>query len=219
MIVDLLKCKVCRLRPIYVITLSNQNYVDVPAGRVVVTRELKYGLRNITGTQVPKHPIVIATRDTTVGEVTVEDRKGHKITLPRIHTVQIHHNPTFTVPFASRSFYRYEGDLPIMHRDQDAWMVQSNVQGMFLTTDRALYVLTQPCVGLEVVVLNEEPDLLDIGDIYLTNGEKLEEKEESTWVTNKGILSGTALSVSWRSRPTPENASAMHPAPTTVPQA
>jgi hypothetical protein len=205
-IVHMLKEEVCRLRPRYTVTISNRDYVDVPDGYVVVTRKLRYGLKNISGHPLKDHPIRIQTRNTTVGVSTLHDSQGVERVLPYIRSVQVHQSQTTNVQAANRTGWQTMVDLPVMHEDSEAWMVESEVEGLCQTTDRALYILMQPCAGLELTVINEEPKLVEVNlekDVYLTNRQELKPIHEGahTVSTAAGILTGTALSVSWHARP------------------
>ena len=70
-----------------------------------------------------------------------------------------------------------------------------------MTTDRALYILTAPCCGLEVQVINHMPNVLAVqdDDVKLTSGpDSMNLTTPQKWVCEDGLLTGTALSVPWR---------------------
>jgi len=195
----ILKSDVCRLRPSYTVVLSNQDYTDVPDGHVVVRRMMFYKLLNLTGGEVT-YPINFRTLNTTVGDTVLTAQDGTKVTLPRIRTVRINRNPE-TLPTGQVTEYTCSVSLPKMSDRAQAWEVYSEVEGLSLTTDRALYILGAPCEGLEVQVMNHVPELLTVQDedVCLTNGrDRLSPTTPQKWVCEGGILTGTALSVPWR---------------------
>jgi hypothetical protein len=70
-----------------------------------------------------------------------------------------------------------------------------------MTTDRVLYILTAPCCGLEVQVINHMTGILTVQDdaVTLTSGpNSMNLTTPQKWVCEDGLLTGTALSVPWR---------------------
>ena len=78
--------------------------------------------------------------------------------------------------------------------------IQSVVEEIAKVNDRALYVLREPCVGVELHIDNQIPHLVTLlqDQVYLTSGTKrLKRNIGMVWSYDHAVLSGTALSVAW----------------------
>jgi hypothetical protein len=197
----ILKSKICRVGLAYTVILSNKDYVDVPEGYVVVKRQMVYRLFNLTGSDLPE-TIRFQTRNSTVGNWDLTTRDGETVTLPRILNVSVH-GEEIDVPLDERTDFTYKVKLPQMASAKEAWQVDSEVEGLSLTTDRVLYMQPDPCDGLEVRVFNLMEDTIKVQDdeVYVTGGHHLSLTTKKRWVCNEGILTGIALSIPWRAIP------------------
>jgi hypothetical protein len=193
----ILKSDICRINPRYVVTLAHNPYSDLPSDHIIVKRELSYRLHNLTGGET-QYPITIRVLSH-AGEFTLADPNGAAINLPRITAVRIG-KEEISLTASQRVFFSEVKMLPRMDTDEDAWEIYSEVEEVYTTNDRALYVLTAPCYELELQVLNQIPHLvkLQTENTYLTiDRDRLKKIAPDRWRAQGGILSGTALSLSW----------------------
>lgn len=193
----ILKSDICRINPRYVVTLTKGSYTDLRADRIIVKRALYYKLHNITGGET-KWPITINVVNH-AGEHEVSEPGGARVTLPRICTVRIKEDELSLAHHERTSFSKTK-TLPKMKSEDDAWDVYSEVEEVYDINDRALYVLSAPCYDLELQVVNEIPNLVRVQaeKVYLTVGQdRLRLIAPLHWRAEGGLLSGTALSLSW----------------------
>jgi hypothetical protein len=173
-------------------------YDGLPPGHIVVKRQLYYRLVNLTGGQI-NYPVTINVLSHT-GEHNLRDSNGEPLTLPRIREVSVNRVPV-TLTNDQRASYSKTEALPKMDKETQAWEIYSEVEEVSTMTDRALYILAAPCYGLELQVINQIPALVTLQEdnVYLTSGrERLRLTTPQKWTCDGGILSGSALSLSWK---------------------
>jgi hypothetical protein len=197
----ILKGDVCRIRPEYTVTLTKGGYTDVPEGFIVVRRQLYYRLKNLSGkeltTTIPLHLF------DPLGDRKVTKQDGSTVLLPRICELKVSRT-SVPISDAERTSLVHQIKLPKMDEDSDAVEIYSEVESLSLLNDRALYSQTAPCYDLELCVVNQIPDLVRVqeNNVYLSSGEKrLYQKTPDRWACEGGLLTGTALSLSWAAVP------------------
>jgi hypothetical protein len=194
----ILKADVCRIRPEYTLILTMGGYIDVPEGYIVVRRQLYYRLHNLTGEQI-ENTIPIRVYDPN-GDRTLTSPDGSKVVLPRICELKVKKAPV-PISDGQRTSVDHTVKLPRMETESEAIEIYSEVEGLMLLNDRALYSQSSPCYDLELAVINEIPYLVKIieNNVYISTAEdRLRQKTSNTWICEGGLLPGGALSVSWR---------------------
>jgi len=197
----ILKEDVCRIRPEYTLILTKGEYTDIPSGYIVVKRQLYYRLLNLKGEQIDK-TIPIQVFDPG-GDRILTRPDGSKVTLPRICELNVD-KVSISMSDQERVSVAHPIKLREMKNESDAVEIYSEVEGLALMNDRALFSLTSPCYDLEFTVINEVPELVKIieENVYLSSGGiRLRQKTSNKWTCQGGLLPGTALSVSWRALP------------------
>jgi hypothetical protein len=129
----------------------------------------------------------------------VSTSDGVPLTLPRICTVLVNGE---RVEITERMTFKHMLTLPRMDNANDAWEVFSEAEELLEVTDRVLYILSTPCYNLELNIVNESKDLIEVQEVSITSAhQKLKEiVPGATWACESGLLSGTALVVSWKPR-------------------
>jgi hypothetical protein len=196
-----LKEDICRIRPEYTVTLTRGNYVDIPEGYIVVRRQLYYRLYNLTGGQV-ENTIPLRVYDPN-GDRELTTTTGSKVKLPRICELKVN-KVAVPITEAKRVALDHTVKLPKMEAESEALEVFSEVEGLALLNDRALFSQSAPCYDLELSIVNEIPELVKIREdnVYLSTAEdRLYQKTANRWTCEGGLLTGSALSISWRAVP------------------
>jgi hypothetical protein len=196
----ILKSDVCRIRPQYTVILTREPYENVPAGYIVVRRQLYYRLLNLTGGEVI-YPITIKVLSHT-GSFNIVAKSGSRLSLPRICELKIQ-GSAVSLGKDICTTTTHSLLLPKMDKESEAWEVYSEVEELCRVSDRNSYVLTAPCYGLELQVINQLEDEIETptDTVYLTSGaDPLRMTTPGKWVTESGLLSGTTLSLSWKAR-------------------
>ncbi len=193
----ILRANVCRIRPQYTITFLRNPYQGVPDGKIVVRRELRYGLRNLTSERIPSFALRIQV-ETLEEAITVTDESGKAVHLPGIRTVKVGDKDISFEPGKSLE------TAVCLHATPGDTDVRTSAEELFDLNDRALYIITMPCLGLELSVVNQVPDIIELqkDGVFLTGGwvDKLHRTQETLWETHEAILPGTVLVVSWKPR-------------------
>jgi hypothetical protein len=199
---NILKAKICRLHPRYVIKFPRDAYQNIPEDYIVVRREVHYRVTNLTSEQTEwpfRLRVVSHTRDSTL-----KDHAGQDVTLPAIKSVSIGGKPIKIEN--PKELIRTE----VLNRrgsDGDTLDVVSVVEELLGITDRTNYIHTTPAVGLSVTIVNEISDILEVQDIYLSSGrDKLSATLPDHWDYDGAVMPGIALLVSWRKKEPPPTA-------------
>lgn len=195
-----LKSDICRLRPNYIITLSDGPYLGLRDDEIIVRRQLSYRLMNLTGDAL-EYPLKFTVKSHT------EDRpftlpNGLPVVLPRIVEVRVRQKKC-DLDDSSRLQFKETVPLPAMSSEAQSWEVYSDIEEVLKTSDRTLYVQTAPCTGIDVLVINNSKKVNVLRDnVYLTSGtERLVSSMDGRWSYDGGLLSGTGLSVAWEPVP------------------
>jgi hypothetical protein len=197
----ILKSDVCRIKPRYIVRILREPYRNIPSNHVVVRRELSYWLRNLTPEDIPAYPI--RAQLTASLNATVETAEGTAVQLPRMRSMQVGGAP---IVIENPQEVLFNTRLEKMESDHEALAVYSVAEELYPKIGQATYILTVPCVGLEVMVLNELHDEVEVKEVYLTGGwvDKLKKQQSpDTWACEDGVLPGTVLVVGWVPIPTP----------------
>lgn len=196
----ILKSDVCRLRPTYRIFIGEHD--GLGSDEIVVKRELSYKLLNLTSAGLD-FLLQIGVMSHINQKVVL---KGKEHSWPSIERVEVQGSEV-PVPPGCLDLKRAV-KLPVMNSEADAVEIFSAVQEIYSHNDRALYVLTAPCVGIEVEVINEIPRRVRLKNehVFLTSGrQKLQTSSlKDRWVYDGGLLSGTSLSIAWEPIPAEE---------------
>lgn len=195
---QILKQDVCRISPEYTVIFAHTPELDLPADLVLVRRRLYYRLWNLTNAEC-EYPITINVTSPT-GDVSVNAKNGKMYTFPRICKLEVR-KTAIDLTDSQRTRIVHTVKLNRMETMADAWEVYSEVEELYNLTDTALYVLSAPCYDLRLDILNEVPALLELQRdmIHLTSGrDRLKETTPDKWACHTGVLSGTALAVSWK---------------------
>ncbi len=192
----LLRSQVCRIRPHYTVTFPHNAYIGIPHGYVVVRRQLFYRLRNLTGAPVSYNVTVTVISHTP--DHTLKTHVGqHDKILPAICKLSVDKKE---VAITNRINLSHTITLPRMMTDHETIEVFSEVEEMLEVSDRAIYVLKEPCFDLELTVINQNQDQIEVktDQVLITSGaERLRETTPGTWFAEGGVLPGTALLVPW----------------------
>lgn len=196
---QILKSDVCRINPEYTVIFAHTPDLHLPDGFVVVKRRFYYRLWNLTSGQCD-YPIRI-TVTSPMGDISVRTTKGDEICVfPRILKLTVR-KEEIPLDDSQRTAVVLPVKLNKMETANDAWEVYSEVEELYNVTDTALYILAAPCYDLRLDIVNEVPTLLELQreSVRLTNGsERLRETSPDRWTCHTGVLSGTALALSWR---------------------
>ena len=161
-------------------------------------RELLYRLRNLTCDAIPNYEIkskVYPRGD----EVEMLDENGSRVALPAIKEVTVDGK---ALSINNPEEVNEKIPLKKMASAEQAVEVRSVAEELFSTRDNAIYIITEPCVGLELRIVNEAPELIQIDpeNVFLSGrwGNRLRRDMDGGWTCNAGILPGTVLVVSWK---------------------
>jgi hypothetical protein len=191
----IVKTSVCRVGTRYMVTLSRPSYL--PLGHVLVRRELSFKLWNTTS-ETTQH--LISLRISEAGEsLRMMDEKGAEILLPAIRAFRVA-GEEVTIP-ENVNTIGHSISLPPMSSESEALLVFNCVEEVLKMTDRVLYVLQTPAIGLELIIVNLVPELVQVKQeaVFLSgpNFGRLRQDTPMTWTCREAILPGTVLGIFW----------------------